>query len=123
MENVIDCQKFSKFNCLVCVTAHVLCFVEIVKGNTLHVLNLMRGHGQLEARELDRAETMWIPSILLQSFKRVLKYLENCNSSKLPNSDQFCLFLDEQHVRVEFVILLSPAQQRILFYCLPNTGL
>ena len=53
MDNVIDCQRFSKFKLPLRVTAHVLCFVEIVKGSPFCASDLIHGHGQLEARELD----------------------------------------------------------------------
>ena len=98
MDNVIDCQRFSEFKLLLRVTAHVLRFVEIVKSSPLCVLDLIHGHGQLEARELDRAETLWIRSIQFQAFEKEIRFLENCNLSKPPYIDQFCLFLDEQHV-------------------------
>lgn len=68
--------------------------MEIVKSSPLHVLNLMHGHGQLEARELDRAETMWVQSIQLVLWEGVTVLRKLLP----PYIDQFCLFLDEQHV-------------------------
>jgi len=63
------------------------------------VFELIHGHGQLEARELDRAEILWIRSIQAQSFEKEMRFLEKDGStSKSPYIDQFCLFLDNLHV-------------------------
>ena len=70
MDNVINYQKFTEFKLLLRVTTHVLHFVEIVKGSPLRVFDLIHGHNQLEARELDQAETLWIWSIQFQAFER-----------------------------------------------------
>ena len=98
MDNVIDRQKFSECKLLLRVTVHILRFVEIVKGSPLRASDLIHGHGQLEARELDQAETLWIRSIQFQAFEKEIRFLENCNLSKPPYIDQFCLFIDEQPV-------------------------
>ena len=69
LDNIIDCQKFSNLGTLLQVTSQVLRFVELVKGKPLDVLKVSYTLGLLytldllEARELDRAETLWIHSI------------------------------------------------------------
>ena len=60
LDNVISCQKFSRLRLLLRVTAQVLRFIELVKGSPLSVLKVSHGNGPLEAKELDRAETLWI---------------------------------------------------------------
>ena len=55
LDNVISCQKFSRLKLLLRVTAQVLRFIELVKGNPLNVLKVSHGNGPLEAKELDRA--------------------------------------------------------------------
>ena len=79
-----DCQKFSEFKLILHVTAHVLHFVEIIKGSLLHVFDLIHGNGQLEARELDQAETLWICSVQLQAFEKEISFLEKCKPSEPP---------------------------------------
>ena len=62
LDNVISCQ-FSRLTLLLHVTAQNLHFIELVKGSPLNVLKVSNGNGPLEAKELDRAETLWIQSI------------------------------------------------------------
>ena len=82
------------------MTAQVLRFIELVKGSPLNVLKVSHGNGPLEAKELDRAETLWIQSIQAQSFEREIRYLgEEHTLGKPPYVDQFCLFLDEHVLR------------------------
>ena len=100
LDNVISCQKFSRLRLLLHVTAQVLRFIELVKGSPLNVLKVSHGNGPLEAKELDRAETLWIQSIQAQSFEREIRYLgEEHTLGKPPYVDQFCLFLDEHVLR------------------------
>ena len=100
LDNVISCQKFSRLRLLLHVTAQVLRFIELVKGSPLNVLKVSHGNGPLEAKELDRAETLWIQSIQAQSFEREIRYLgEEHTLGKPSYVDQFCLFLDEHVLR------------------------
>jgi len=53
--NVIDCEKFSNFKFLIRVTAHVL---RKDMGQIIRVYNVHYSSSELEADELNRAETL-----------------------------------------------------------------
>ena len=94
--NVIDCEKFSNFKFLIRVTARVLRFLEKMLDRSLGVYNVHYSSSELEADELNRAETLRICSI---QFEKEIRYLK-CNSgqNKFPYIDQFGLFLDAHNL-------------------------
>ena len=67
---VIDCEKFSNFKFLLRVTAHVLHFLEKIWRRPLRFYCAHYSSSELEANELNRAETLWICSIQGQSFEK-----------------------------------------------------
>ena len=98
LNNIIDCQKFSKWSVLLRVTARVLRFIETCKGTPLKALNVQYSNdSELEAAELERAETLWIRSIQGEAFENEIKYLKsNSVHGKPLYVEQFGLYLDKQ---------------------------
>ena len=73
LNNIIDCQKFSKWIVLLRVTARVLRFIKTCRGTPLKAINVQYSNdSELEAAELERAETLWIRSVQGEAFERVV---------------------------------------------------
>jgi len=76
-----------------------LCFVEKARSKPLKLFKAQYSNAQLEATELDRAETLWICSIQLKTFHKEIVYLKrHAHCTKSPYIDQFHLFLDDQQL-------------------------
>ena len=100
LNNIIDCEKFSRWSALLTVTARVLTFIETCRGASLKALSVQYNHdSELEAAELEKAELLWIRSIQRGAFENEIKYLRsNSIHGKLLYIEQFGLYLDEQQV-------------------------
>lgn len=92
---IINCDRFSNLDYLLCVTAHVLRFVSKIKRHlSKRTNNIKEETNELNARELNQAESLWIRTVQADE----INYLQKGHQAKPRRVDQFALFLDDNKV-------------------------
>ena len=96
---IIEAKNFSVLNRLLRITAYVLCFVD----HLMNGLGSLRGTEKmsrtlLEAKNLEKAEIVWIHSVQGQSFPEEIIFLKQSTMKKPLSVRQFGLYLDEENL-------------------------
>ena len=96
---MIDCNSYSTLARLLRVTAYVLRFVDILNTKRREKRARNSLAKALTATEISRAESIWIRTVQMSSFKSELDFIENRRDCCPPTYIfQFGLFLDDQHI-------------------------
>ena len=99
LDKIIDCNSYSTLTRLLWVTAYVLRFVDILNKKRREKRARNSLAKALTATEISRAESMWIRTVQMSSFKSELDFIENRRDCCPPTYvSQFGLFLDDQHI-------------------------
>ena len=124
LSQVIDIERYSSVTRLFRVTTYVLRFIRNAKKNTLggqaHKIPRELRTKELNAQELNQAETQWIKTVQKASFAKELDFLEGQRGTFPPvYVTQLGLFLDDQGIirckgRANNAPLSQPSKNSVL---------
>ena len=77
LDKIIGCNSYSTLTRLLAVTAYVLRFIDILKTKRREERPKNSFAKVLTATEIDQAESMWIRTVQMSSFKGELDFIEN----------------------------------------------
>lgn len=105
LTEIINCDRFSTLDRLLRVTAYALRFVSNLKRSLSSRKNEKQEESnrnevqdsrEVNAKEIVRAESLWLRTVQANSFSNELNSLRKKNSQPIPRRvEQFALFLDE----------------------------
>ena len=98
LSNIINCDRFSNLNSMLRVTAYVLRFVNKIKQRLLRSTEDHEERDELNASNLEEAESLWIHTVQANAFSNEISYLQKGRQVKPHRVDQFALYLDDNQV-------------------------
>ena len=98
LSNIINCDRFSNLNSMLRVTAYVLRFVNKIKQRLLRSTEDHEERDELNASNLEEAESLWIRTVQANAFSNEISYLQKGRQVKPHRVDQFALYLDDNQV-------------------------
>ena len=103
LSQIIDIERYSTVTRLLRVTAYILRFIRNVKKSVSdHETHQSPGQSsrkELNAQELNQAETLWIKTVQTASFAKELEFLQSKRGTFPPlYVTQFNLFRDDQQI-------------------------
>ena len=98
LSNIINCDRFSNLNSVLRVTAYMLRFVNKIKRRLLRRTEDYEESDELNASNIDQAESLWIRTVQANAFSNEISYLQKGRQVKPHRVNQFALYLNDNQV-------------------------
>ena len=105
LSQIMNCQRYSSLDDLLRVTAYFLKFISKVRRCLSKEMHVTGGgvidfedYHELNATNLNQAETLWLSTVQTNSFPNEISYISKVRQALPGRVQQFQLFLDEDNL-------------------------